>query len=116
MNSRIMYIELKADGVTGPSRIGRVNFSKSGKTVYYRGKIFQSCVGRGFKCNYFNVETEEGYWISGCKRNGRDRLYPGTIKIDDDVIEEYWTTIRQKPEKKDQKSIRCTGKYGGKKR
>jgi hypothetical protein len=116
MNSRIMYVELKSDGVTGPGRIGRVAFSKSGKTLYYRGKTFHSCDGRGFKCNYFDAESEEGYWISGCKRNGRDRLYPGNIEIDEDIREEYWTTIRREPERKRERLIRCAGKFGGKKR
>ena len=110
-----MYIELKADGVTGPAHIGRVTFSKSNKTIYYRGKTFQSCDGRGFKCNYFDLETEEGYWISGCKKNGRDRLYSGTVEIDEDVREEYWTIIRGEPDKRSQEVIRCAGKYGGKK-
>jgi len=32
--SRIMYIENKSSGLSGPARIGRVTFSKSGKTVY----------------------------------------------------------------------------------
>jgi hypothetical protein len=114
MMSRIMYIERKDDGLAGPARIGRVTFSKSGKTIYYLGRTFQSCDGRGFKCNYFDVETDEGYWISGCKQNGGDRLYPGTVEIDEDVREEYWTVIRRKPENKNQKSIRCAGKYGGK--
>ncbi len=40
--SRIMYIEYKGDGLTGPARIGRVTFSKTGGTVYYRDKAFQS--------------------------------------------------------------------------
>jgi hypothetical protein len=115
MNSRIMYIELKTDGVNGPARIGRVTFSKSGKTVYYGGRTFRSWAGRGFKCNYFDVETQQGYWISGCKKDGRDRLYPGTIEIDDDAREEYWSIVRQQPNKKNQKVIRCSGKYGGKK-
>ena len=97
MQPRIMYIERKDDGVTGPSSIGRVTFSKSGKTIYYRDRTFQSCDGRGFKCNFFDIETDEGYWISGCKRNGGDRLYPGTIEIDEDVREEYWIEIRGKP-------------------
>jgi hypothetical protein len=114
MKSRIVYIERKDDGITGPARIGRVTFSKSGRTVYYRGRTFQSCDGRGFKCNYFDVDTDEGYWISGCKQDGGDRLYPGTIEIDDDVREEYWIVIRGKPENKNQKTIRCAGKYGGK--
>ena len=114
MTSRIMYIESKEDGLSGPARIGRVTFSKTGRTLYYRGQTFQSCKGRGFKCNYFEIDTDQGYWISGCKSSGGDRLYPGTIEIDDDVCEEYWTMIRGKPEKKKQKIIRCAGKYGGK--
>ena len=111
---RIMYIERKDDGVTGPGRIGRVTFSKSGRTLYYRGQTFKSCDGAGSKCNYFDAETEIGYWISGCKKDGRDRLYPGIIEIDDDVREEYWTGIRGMPERKAQRVIRCSGKYGGK--
>jgi len=49
MKSRIMYIESKAEGLTRPARIGRVTFSKSGATIYYQGKAFQSLRGRGFK-------------------------------------------------------------------
>jgi hypothetical protein len=115
MKSRIMYVELKRDGINGPARIGRVVFSKSGKTIYYRGRTFQSCAGGGFKCNYFDVETKEGYWISGIKRDGGDRLYPGSIEIDEDVREEYWATIRDQPENVKVGMIRCGGKYGGKK-
>ena len=113
MKSRIMYIERKDDGVVGPSRIGRVAFSRSGRILYYRGRAFQSCKGRGFKCNYFDVITEMGYWISGCKASGGDRLYPGSVEIDEDVAEEYWTAIRSQPSNKSQTSIRCAGKYGG---
>jgi len=109
-----MYIERKDDGVTGPARIGRVTFSKSGRTLYYRGRTFRFCDGAGFKCNYFDAKTEIGYWISGCKKDGRDRLYPGTIEIDDDVREDYWIAIRGMPERKTQTVIRCPGKYGGK--
>jgi hypothetical protein len=111
MTSRIMYIERKDDGVTGPARIGRVTFSKSGRTIYYRGQTFHSC--HGFKCDYYDVDTEVGYWISGCKKDGQDRLYPGIIEIDDDIREEYWITIRGEPENKNMKRIRCAGKYGG---
>jgi len=59
MKSRIMYIESKAGGLTGLARIGRVKFSKSGATVYYQGKAFQSLRVSGFKSNYFDVETGE---------------------------------------------------------
>jgi hypothetical protein len=49
MKSRIMYIERKADGLIGPARIGRVTFSQTGKTIYYRGQEFRSLKGRGLK-------------------------------------------------------------------
>jgi hypothetical protein len=106
-----MYIEQKDDGVSGDARIGRVYFSKRSKTLHYKGRSFASLNGRGFKTNYFDIETHEEVWISGCKKKGGDRLYPGIIEIDDDVLEEYWTTIRNLPENKNQEIIRCVGKY-----
>ena len=33
-----MYIECKGDALTDPARIGRISFSKTGKTYYYKGK------------------------------------------------------------------------------
>jgi hypothetical protein len=112
MKTRIMYIENKGDGISGPARIGRVSYSKSGRSVYYAGRRFQVLKG-GFKTNYFDTETGDEVWISGCKKSGGDRLYPGTIVIDENVRVEYWTEIRRKPEAKNQKLIRCSGKYGG---
>jgi hypothetical protein len=98
MKPHIMYIEFKAESLNGPARIGRVSYSKTGKTLYYAGKTFQSIKG-GYKANYFEVETGENYWISGCKRTGGDRLYGGglPVEIDEDVREEYWTDIRKQP-------------------
>ena len=97
MQSRIMYIERKAGGLTGDARIGRVKFSKTGKTLYYQGRVFQSLKGKGFKSNFFELESGEEYWISGCRADGLDRLYcePIPIEIDDDVREEYWSQIRK---------------------
>jgi hypothetical protein len=99
MRSRIMYIEHKGGSLTGPARIGRVTFSKSGRTLYYGGKRFQSLKGMGLKANYFELESGDEYWISGCKRNGSDRLFGERVpvEIDDDVREEYWTDIRGLP-------------------
>ena len=99
-----MYIERKAGGLEGEARIGRVTFSRTGRTLYYRGKTFQSLKGSGFKSNYYDVETGEDYWISGPKRDGTDRLYHGKtppVEIDEDVREEYWTQIRKQPSKVD---------------
>lgn len=98
---RIMYIECKAGSLTGTARIGRVTFSKTGRTLYYRGQAFQSLKGAGFKSNYYAVETGDDYWISGPKRRGGDALYGGStpIEIDEDVREEYWRDIRRQPER-----------------
>lgn len=92
-----MYIENKSGGLNGRGRIGRVSFSKTGKTLYYGGRSFQSLKG-GYKANYYDVETGDLYWISGPKKMGGDRLYgtPG-VEIDEDVREEYWREIRKQP-------------------
>jgi hypothetical protein len=111
MKSRIMYIECKTDGLSGPARIGRVTFSQTGRTLYYGGRQFQSLRGRGFKANYFDVATGEEYWISGCKKDGSDQLYDGITRIDPDVREEYWLTIRNMPERKHQATIKGGAKY-----
>jgi hypothetical protein len=86
-----MYLELKAGSLSGPARIGRVTFSKSGKTLSYRGRQFQSLKGRGFKANYFELATGDHYWISGPRADGSDRLYGERtpVEIDADVLEEY---------------------------
>lgn len=108
MKPRIMYIELKTHPVghndRGPARIGRATFSKTGRTIYYRGLKLQR--GRPTSCgNYYDADSGDEYWVSGPKKNGEDR-YPwgkaAPVEIDEDVREEYWTTIRNQPERKDQ--------------
>lgn len=104
--TRIMYIENKSTcienkkgGLKGPARIGRVGFSKSGATIYYQGRKFQSLKGSGFKSNFVDVESGEHYWISGPKRNGQDGLYGGGgAEIDENCRVEYWTRIRENAE------------------
>lgn len=95
--TRIMYIEDKSASLNGAARIGRVTFSKTGQSVTYRGRTFQKLGGRGFKANYFDVETGDHFWISGPRKDGADRLYPASsapVEVDDDVADEYWTQIR----------------------
>jgi hypothetical protein len=104
--ARIMYIENKSGGLSGGEAcIGRVTFSKTGSTIYYKNRAFGSLRGRGYKANYAEAETGEEYWISGPKKDGSDRLYAERVPviIDEDVREEYWTLIRNLPEKKNQK-------------
>ena len=105
--TRIMYIENKENSLNGDAVIGRVTFSKTGRTVYYKGRRFRKIYRGGFKSNFFDEETGEEYWISGCKKNGVDRLYGRDsipVYIDEDVREEYWTTIRNMPEEKNRKN------------
>jgi hypothetical protein len=110
-STRIMYIE-PGGGLAGEGgRIGRVTFSKTGRTLRYGTQSFQSLAGRGYKENYFEVETGERYWISGPRRDGNDALYPMTIQIDADVREEYWCAIRHQPAQAAATSYRSPGKY-----
>ena len=93
------------------ARIGRVTFSKSGKSIRYREQEFRSLQGSGYKTNYFDVNTGEQYWISGPKKNGEDALYPLNIEIDEDVREEYWTKIRNRPDLIGLTMYNSKGKY-----
>ena len=95
--SRIMYIEDKSEGIEGPARIGRVFFSKSGRTLYYRGLTFRSLKGMGFKANYYEVDSGAHYWISGPRKDRNNRLYGGNrgVEIDEDALEEYQDILRR---------------------
>jgi hypothetical protein len=117
--SRIMYMEQKTGAKAGEARIGRVGFSRSGRTLYYGDKLFVAVGGRGIHGNYqgydraiyeawvkakqepnqYPVPAFLGeFWISGPKKNGHDR-HPletgGPVIVDSDVAEEYWDEIRQ---------------------
>src|SRR2546423_13747787 len=109
--TEIMWIERKTDGLVGPARIGRVAFSKSGRSLQYRDQRFESLKRAGFKANYIEPATGDEFWISGCHKDGKDALYSTTVEIDDDVREEYWRKIRNKPEKGGISTIKVPGKY-----
>jgi hypothetical protein len=98
MRSRIMYIELKTGfNDNGPARIGRVSFSRTFQTIYYRGKIFQRLHGGGVAGNWVDVHTGEEYWISGVKKSRRDRHWArgGPVEIDDDVRDDYHRLVSE---------------------
>ena len=50
------------------------------------------------KGNYVDVDTGEEYWISGVKKDQKDRHWAGAgpVEIDDDVKDEYFAIIRGK--------------------
>jgi len=90
-----MYIECKALSLNGEAKIGRMTFSKSGQSLTYRGRTFQR--KQGYKINHYEIETGDEFWISGLRKDGRDRLYPESgapVEVDEDVAQEYWTVIR----------------------
>ncbi len=107
-----MWIEHKTgDGLAGPARIGWVKVSEKGKRLDYGSKRFRTLSGQGFKANYFDIDTRDEYWISGCRKDGRDALYNTTVEIDEDALEEYWVNIRKQPENKNVRQIAAQGKY-----
>ena len=91
-NERVMFIENK-DGYIDKfsARIGWVSFSKSGNTVYYKDKILRKIKGGGIRGNFFDVATNEEYWISGIKKKGSNVHWsePTDVAIDDDALSEY---------------------------
>ena len=92
LKRRLMYVENKdgdVDGVNG--RIGWVSFSRSGQTVYYRGRELAKAKGGGIRGNFFDVATREEYWVSGVKKRGSN-THPSegaSVEIDADALEAY---------------------------
>lgn len=97
MQSRIMYIELKSGyGDDGPAWIGKVAFSKSGRTIYFNNNAFKR--SQGISGNHYDILTGEEYWISGVKKNGEDRHWAGNgkVMIDRKIVDEYLDITDQK--------------------
>jgi hypothetical protein len=87
-----MYVENKDGEIDGAvARIGWVEFSKSGRTVYYRGRTLKRAKGGGIRGNHFDEDTSEEYWISGIKKQGSNTHWAESVKvkIDGDAVEEY---------------------------
>ena len=90
MKPQLKYIELKTGFAhNGPAWIGYVDFSTSGRTIYFNGKALKGN-GHGI-C--FDLVTRELYWVTGIKKNGKDRhwLGNGKIQIDKVAVQEYLT-------------------------
>ena len=99
MKTRVMYVELKTGfDDDGPAWIGRVRFSKTGRTLYYRDKTLRRIPGGGIQGNHEDAETGEEYWVSGVKRNRAERPSAGTgpVEIDEDAREEYEGLVRKR--------------------
>jgi len=87
-----MYIENKDGLIEGiAARIGWVDFSKTGRTVYYRGLSLAPAKGGGIRGNFICEETGQEYWVSGIKKRGSNTHSSESISvaIDEDAREEY---------------------------
>ncbi len=90
MNSDIKYIELKTGhSDDGPAWIARVSYSKSGKSIYFNNKLLKSLKGAGVYANYFDIETDDEYWISGVKKQewNRHQFGKGDIMIEKSLVD-----------------------------
>lgn len=92
----IRYIELKSDqDDTGPAWIARVQFSKSGKTIYFNGIGLKSGKGKCVGANYYDFITGDEYWISGVKKQEWNRHWAGSgeIMIEQSLYDWYLSYI-----------------------
>jgi hypothetical protein len=81
----LAYVELK-NGYddNGPAWIAYLTPSKSGRTLYFNGRALMKLKGqrRGDSGgNYCDMETHESYWVSGVKKDRRDRHWAGAGKV-----------------------------------
>lgn len=93
MQPQLRYIELKTGHAhNGPAWIARVEFSKSGKTVYFNGKALKGNAHGACR----DIETNEIYWISGVKKDGENRHWYGNgkIMVDREAIDELLAVLR----------------------
>lgn len=77
---RIMYVQLKSgfDTDRGPAWIDWVEFSKSWRSAYFQGRTLHRVTGTygaNFDANFYDVETDERFWLSGPKRDRSDGRY-----------------------------------------
>jgi hypothetical protein len=83
----------------GVARIGRVTFSKTGRTIYYHGKSLQSLNGAGFKGNFMTSKVEKGIGFLAQRKTVLMDFAGRPTPIDPDVREQYCTIIRKQPSK-----------------
>jgi len=90
MSPELIYIELKSGFADdGPAWIGKGLFTRTRRTLYFNGRIFKKKPGDG--ANYVDIKTGEGHWVTGVRKNGKDRNATGSgkIAVDESVLKEY---------------------------
>lgn len=96
---RVMFVQLKTGhGLdNGPAWISVVSFNRTWKTARWHGRTLRRSSGM-FDANFFDVETDEEYWISGPHRDRRDTRYSSiTPTVDDQAREAYQAFLAGAP-------------------
>jgi hypothetical protein len=108
VDDEIMYIELTGEGRrTAWARIGRISFSKSGRTIFYDGRSLRS-MGRGW---YRDEDSGQTFWAQRARADGKDRggknkVGSLPVNIDEDVRADYWRDVRDQPARSHERTIR----------
>jgi hypothetical protein len=92
LKRRLMYIENKDGEIDGANgRVGWVTFSKTGQTVYYRGRTLEKGEGQGIRGNFLDTATGEEYWVSGVKKRGSNVHWAEhiSVEVDADAMDDY---------------------------
>lgn len=88
----LRYIELKSGyDEDGRAWIARVVASRSGRAIYFDGRMLRAIGGRGVAGNHVDSESGEAFWVSGVKKDGRDRrgARGGLVWIELSAVDEY---------------------------
>ncbi len=113
---RLMYLENKDGLIDGArARIGWVTFSKTGRTVYYRGRSLTSAGGRLVSGNFVDSDSSEKFWVSGVKRRGSN-AHPAEsvhVVVDDDAQEAYALARQSRPSSGDAMAAGKASKASG---
>ena len=76
--TRLRYIELlTGHSHNGPAWIAFAIASKSGSQLYFAGKALARLEGS----RHIDIATQELYWVSGVKKDGKDRHWSGSGKV-----------------------------------
>jgi hypothetical protein len=83
-----MYLEQLVEDGDGPAWIGRVRFSKTGRTLFYRGRTLEEAVvGPG---THRDKETGDRFFVCGIKAELRELHWADRdVAVDDDAAAEY---------------------------
>lgn len=91
-----MYLEQLTEDLdgSGPAWIGRVRFSKTGRTLFYRGRTLEEAVvGPG---THRDPATGERFFVSNIKHDLRLLHWAEReVEIDDDAVAEYERRLRR---------------------